>query len=122
VAAAARAAGINRTTAYAHRNANPEFAEAWDNALEESTEELIGECYRRAREGTERPVFYGGKQVGTVREYSDAQARFLLKCHRPSVYGDKIRTEHSGPDGGQITIDVTKLTDDQLCALILEWS
>jgi hypothetical protein len=34
----------------------------------------------------EKPVFFGGKQVGTVRNYSDALAMFMLKAKRPEVY------------------------------------
>jgi hypothetical protein len=89
VSAAARAAKIDRTTAYSARGRNPDFAAKRDEALEAAIDDLVGEAYRRARRGTKRPVFYAGKPCGFVREYSDTLAIFLLKCHRPSVYGSK---------------------------------
>lgn len=104
VSAAASAAGVSRPVVYEHRNADSEFAAAWDDALEQSTDELVGECYRRARHGCEKPVFHQGEQCGTVREYSDTLAIFLLKAHRRSVYGDKQAVEHTGANGGPIEL------------------
>jgi hypothetical protein len=89
VSAAARTAKIDRTTAYSARAHNPDFAAKWDEALEEAIDDLVGECYRRARRGTKRPVFYEGQPCGFVREYSDTLAIFLLKAHRRAVYGDR---------------------------------
>jgi hypothetical protein len=108
VSAAARAAGIGRKAAYAYRNADPDFASDWDDALEQSTDSLVGEAYRRAHEGTERPVYYKGAECGTVREYSDSLAVFLLKAHRREVYGDtsKVQAEHTGPGGGPINVTI----------------
>jgi hypothetical protein len=93
VAAAARAAGVTRMTAYNRRHADADFAAAWDDALEESTDDLVGEAYRRAREGTLKPVYQGGVQVGEVREFSDTLAIFLLKAHRRHVYGDRLAAD-----------------------------
>ena len=39
-----------------------------------------------------------------VREYSDTLLIFLLKSHRPGVYRETLRQEHSGPGGGPIPI------------------
>jgi hypothetical protein len=75
VTAAARAAGCAPKTAYAHRNADPEFAAAWDDALRQSTDEMIGTAYKRAMRS------------------SDVLMIFLLKCHRPEVYGDRQQTD-----------------------------
>jgi hypothetical protein len=99
VSAACASAGVARKTAYAHRNADPEFAAAWDDALEQSTDSLVGECYRRACQGTERPVFHQGEECGRIKEYSDTLAIFLLKAHRRSIYGDKAQVDVT--TGGQ---------------------
>jgi hypothetical protein len=99
VSEACRQAGITRKAAYDLRKANPEFAEAWNDALEESTDELVGEAYRRAREGTERPVYFKGKECGRFREYSDTLMIFLLKAHRRGTYGDKLQADLT--TGGQ---------------------
>lgn len=93
VALACREAGITRKAAYDHRNADPGFAKLWDEALEESTDELVGEAYRRAKDGVRKPVYQGGKKVGEVQEYSDTLAIFLLKCHRRRVYGDRLQAD-----------------------------
>lgn len=85
---AARVAGITRDAAYKARKADPAFAAQWDDALEQSTDAMIGEMYRRAVHGTEKPVFHMGEIVGHVREYSDTLAIFLAKAHRREVYGD----------------------------------
>lgn len=106
VAEACRRAGVTRQAAYQRRDHDPDFAAAWDDALDQSTDALVGEAYRRAREGVEEPVFYQGEECGRVRRYSDTLAIFLLKSHRPKTYGDRSKVEHSGPEGGAIPISV----------------
>lgn len=106
VSAAAKAARVSRVTVYAHRKGDPAFAEAWDDALNQSTDTLIGEMYRRAVHGVDKPVYQQGVQVGSVREYSDTLAIFLAKSHRREVYGDKSQVEMSGPDGSAIPISI----------------
>jgi hypothetical protein len=103
VSAAARAAGVSRESAYKHRKADPDFALAWDDALAESTDELVGECYRRAREGVEEPVFHNGEECGSKLRFSDTLAIFLLKAHRPDVYVDRIKQDvHTTGDPGEV--------------------
>lgn len=93
VTAACREAGITRKGAYLARQSDPEFAAAWDSALDESTDELVGEMYRRAVQGTKKPVYQGGELVGHIQEYSDTLAIFLAKCHRRDVYGDQVKAD-----------------------------
>ena len=102
VTEACRAAGISRMGAYKRRNQDEEFAASWDDALEQSTDALIGEMYRRAFKGCERNVYYRGDVCGKLVEYSDTLAIFLAKAHRPEVYGDKLRQEVA--TSGEITI------------------
>jgi hypothetical protein len=64
------------------------------DAIDEGTDVLEDEVFRRAREGVEKPVFYEGVECGTVRVYSDTLAIFLLKGRRPDKF--KERTEQSG--------------------------
>jgi hypothetical protein len=71
VSAAARAVGIRRATAYARRKVDRAFALAWDDVIEGSLDDLEGECFRRALEG------------------SDRLAIFLLRARRPEVYGNR---------------------------------
>jgi hypothetical protein len=90
---AARAAGIQRATAYTYRKISEEFAGRWDDALEQSTDALVNEMFRRAVHGTEKPVYQQGVEVGRIREYSDTLAIFLAKAHRREVYGDKLQSD-----------------------------
>ena len=100
VSAACRRAKISRVVAYEDRKEYPEFAAAWEEALEIATEALELEARRRAERGVLDPVYQGGVKVGTVRKYSDTLLIFLLKAHKPEKYAD--RRQHSGPDGGPI--------------------
>lgn len=77
-----------------------------------------GELHRRAFKGVLKPVYQGGARVGSIREYSDTLAIFLMKAHRPEKYRDTVRNEHTGKGGGPIDYrDVTELTDEQLAAI-----
>lgn len=104
VSAAAKAAGIDRKTAYNRQKSDPDFAAAWDDALGQSTDNLVGEAYRRAFAGNEKAIYHNGTPVGSVCEYSDTLTIFLLKSHRPAVYRDKHQVEVSGPDGGPVQL------------------
>lgn len=74
------------------RERDPEFAAAWEEALDFARAEIEHEIYRRSTEGYEEPVF-GGKYretvVGTVRKYSDRllelRARALLPAYRDAA-------------------------------------
>jgi hypothetical protein len=74
VAAAARAAGMSRKSAYALlRRAGPEsgFARAWRAAQGEGEALADAVAIARAIHGTEEPVFYRGIQRGVRRVYND---------------------------------------------------
>lgn len=99
VSAAARAANVNRRTAYNWREESAEFAADWDEALEEATDALEAEARRRALEGVPKPVFYQGSECGTVQEYSDTLMTLLLKAHRPDKYKERSSNEWTGAGG-----------------------
>ena len=60
VAKACKAVDISRQQAYKWRQSMPEFAKAWDDALEIGITALEDEAHRRAFEGTDEPVFHQG--------------------------------------------------------------
>ncbi len=91
VSAAARTAGMSRSSAYALRRTDEEFAARWDEALEEACDALEEELRRRAMEGVERPVFHGGRPCGVIRSYSDQLGMFLLRAHRPERFAAPAR-------------------------------
>jgi hypothetical protein len=107
VSAAATIGGMSRDWFYDERAADPDFAAAWDDALETAIDAMELEVRRRAIEGVEKPLIgrVGKDQDGIityVREYSDSLAALLLKAHRPEKYRERQQIEHSGPQGGAI--------------------
>ena len=101
VSAACRAAGVPRGRAYALRRADDDFRREWRQALEEALDDLEAELRRRAMDGVDKPVFYAGKECGSVRTYSDALGMFILKSRRPAVFGGEggPGTEEDGGAG-----------------------
>jgi hypothetical protein len=93
VAMAARAADMSRTAAYAERKRNSDFAARWKAAMDMALDELEMAVFERATHGYDKDVLYHGKKSDKVRLYSDALAMFLLRAHRPDIYGK------SGSDG-----------------------
>ena len=77
---------VVRQTVYNWKENDEEFAAAWDEAMEAGIERLEDAAYNRAMEG------------------SDTLMIFLLKAKRPKVYSDKQRLEHTGADGGPLSI------------------
>lgn len=102
VSEAARAAGIGRQTAYDWRDDDQTFAAAWANAEQEAADKLEREAWRRAVEGTDKPVTYQGEITATFKEYSDRMLEILLKAHRPDKFVERTKSEVSG--GVSITI------------------
>lgn len=93
---AAKEAGVTTSTAYSARGNDPDFFAEWDAAYEDGTDLLEEEAWRRAREGTEEPVFYQGEQVGVVRRFSDTLMLELLRSRRPEKYRQRQETRHAG--------------------------
>lgn len=106
VTSAAEAAGITRQNAYAYRRDSAEFAAAWDAALDMGVGTLEDEAIRRARDGVEEPIYQRGEYMGTIRRYSDTLLIFLLKAHKPERYNPPTKQEHTGGDGGPLTVKV----------------
>jgi hypothetical protein len=112
VTTACRKAKIGRTTAYKVRDEDIDLAAAWDDALDQAADVMEEEAHRRAVEGVLKPIYQGGKKVGSVREYSDTLLIFQLKAARPEKYRERSDIRHSGK------IDVGKLSDDELLAIV----
>lgn len=101
VTEACRRAKISRTMAYRWRQ-DPEFDARWEAAVDRGTDALEDEAVRRAHDGYEKPVYQGGRQVGTVREYSDTLLMFMLKARRPERFKDRSETAVTGKGGGPV--------------------
>jgi hypothetical protein len=76
---ACRAVGRSNTSAYRLRARSPEFAAAWDRALNMAATVLEQTAFARAVTGVEEPVWHCGKQVGTRRRYSDSLLKLLIQ-------------------------------------------
>lgn len=108
VSQAAREAGGGRRAWYRVKEADLEFSDAWDAAVEVATDALETEARRRAVSGVLEPVYYQGKKCGAIRKYSDTLLIFLLKGHRPKKYADFHRVEGGG---APIRIEIVKFAD-----------
>ncbi len=104
-AAAAAAIGAHRRTIMKWSDNDEEFAQRWNDAVEEGIDRLEQEAIRRARDGVKRPVFYMGQVVGHIQEYSDSLLKFLLEAKRPAVYRAR-NINVMPPDGGDGVLEV----------------
>ena len=68
IKAACEAANVSRSAAYRLRDSDDGFREQWEQALENSVDDLVACAFRRAIEG------------------SDTLLTFLLKAHRGEIY------------------------------------
>lgn len=96
VTEACRAAAIGRTAAYAWRDDDPDFAQAWANAEEEAVDALEQVARKRAIDS------------------SDRMMEILLKAHRPEKYVERYRAELTGKDGGPV--EYRNLSEDEINA------
>jgi hypothetical protein len=90
VSTACKLARVGRNSIYEWRKDDPSFRVEWDETVELGTGALEDEAVRRACEGTLKPVYYGGKKIGTVREYSDSLLIFMLKARRPEKFRERF--------------------------------
>lgn len=102
IRAACKAASIGKTAVYKRRDSDPEFAQAMAEALDDACDDLELEARRRAKDGTQKPVYFKGEQCGVIHEYSDTLMIFLLKAHRPEKFRERVKVEHGGEGGGPI--------------------
>jgi hypothetical protein len=95
VTAAAKAAGVCRMTVYRWRE-DPEFAKAWDDALEQAADQDRSRGHRRAVDGVEEPIYQGGQLVGSRIVYSDSLLGKLLGANRPQKFRERYDVAQSG--------------------------
>lgn len=119
VSKSAKLARISTSSLYNHRARTPSFAAAWEEAMSEALDDLEQTVIERAKHGVEKPVFFGGNQIGTVRNYSDALAMFILKARRPEVYARLNAESDVDADGAdeaaraEVMRRIERLKDDE---------
>ena len=80
VAAAARAVGMSRQSAYKLRNRlkGEPFDIAWEAAFQHGYDALHQAALERVLHGVEVPIYHKGEQVGTRRHFDERLTTFLL--------------------------------------------
>ncbi len=107
----ARLAGAQLRALQRYKETDPEFRDAWSDALAGFRESLEQELYRRAVEGVLEPVFYKGVQIGTIRRFSDKLLEMLVKANDPRKYGrQQIDVDVRG---GVMMLHAPAMTADQ---------
>ncbi len=109
---ACKMASVTRQMAYTTRKSDPDFAKDWQEALESAADVLEREAWRRANDGTDKPVFYKGEECGKIREYSDLLLMFLLKGIRPEKFREKVYVSPAELDK-LIEVEMTKLRGEE---------
>lgn len=106
---AARLAGVDVDTGYnwRHDQRDAAFQDALLRALRMGIEAAESELYRRGVHGYEKPVYQGGRLVGTVQEYDTTAAIFWLKGNAPEKYADRV--QHSGAGGTPLPAPTTNV-------------
>ena len=94
VAASARKAGKDASSAYKERRADSAFARAWFDAQCEGYDNLEMDLLQRLREGQ----LEGGAAKKGTRKYDNATAFRLLAAHRASVNRTRARREDEDED------------------------
>lgn len=92
----AQAAKIARQTHHDWLRDDPTYRPRFEVAHQQAITSWEDEVSRRAFLGTRKPVYQGGKKVGSVLEFSDGLAQFILKANNREKYGDKSSVALSG--------------------------
>lgn len=121
VSASARTAGINSTTVYNLRKTDGDFAAAWDQALEDASDDLEAEARRRAIRGVQEPVVYQGQLTPVWARHPDGSP--VLEAYELTDDEGNARTHQRpvqalDPDGQPLWLTVTKYSDPLLALLL----
>lgn len=107
---AAEHVGIDRQSHYHWMARDPDYPARFAAACEQAVEKLEREVIRRAAEGILEPVFQGGKEVGTIRKYSDTLLIFALKGLRPEKYRDRYDVKQTVVTVDAVDARIAELT------------
>ena len=106
-------AGVTRQQAFDLRAADTEFLSAWDDAEAGAFDDLEEEVLKRARDGVDKPVYFGGKVCGSVRNYNDALALDILKLRRDRLNARRDDASAS-PDSDGERVNPIELIEERL--------
>ena len=86
-----RVAKIPQGVVYGWLNTDAAFKEKYTEACLAALQRLEDEAVRRAFAGLTKPIYYQGKKIGSVKEFSDTLLMALLKAKAPAKYRDKAK-------------------------------
>lgn len=107
ITAASRRSDVHRQRHYEWLQSDPDYPALFLDAENQAVDALETEARRRALDGTEKPVYQGGKLVGSVVEYSDNLIQFLLKGARPQKYRDNAKPD-ANDNGNRDAVGLTE--------------
>lgn len=96
IRAAAELSGVSRNRHAVWLREDPTYAARFQVAEDDAKDSIDEEIRRRAITGVDKPVFQGGKQVGTIRERSDVLLIFLAKGANPEKYRERTENRQTG--------------------------
>ena len=92
VTAGASAIGLKRSQLYHKRKTNEKFRQQWEDAMNEALDHLESQLWKRALGQTDMQKNTKGqsdvKKSSTDEKAEERLAMFLLKAHRPEIFGD----------------------------------
>lgn len=115
VSTAARAAGVDRSTIYAHRETDPLFVECEREAERIFIDRARNAVVTRGVDGWLEPVFQSGKLVGHVRRFDSKLLIRLLERYDP-----EWRTKYDVNVSGQVTLKTESEVDSALAEALEE--
>ncbi|HEX9444481.1 MAG TPA: hypothetical protein VGA73_10190 [Candidatus Binatia bacterium] len=101
---AARFARVSSKSHYRWLRRDPIYRQCFHHARQILGDAAEEEVWRRAYEGYDTPILYGGAVTGWYKSYSDTLAMFMLKGLKPEVYRD--RDYGAGPFEGPTSITI----------------
>jgi hypothetical protein len=87
---ATEAAGVARGCHYAWLKEHPDYAAEFQQIRTEAIDSLEEVAFARAKDSSDRLL------------------EFLLKGLKPEVYGDRMKSEISGPGGGSLVVEFVR--------------
>lgn len=114
--AAAAAAGISESVARYHRDADPDFAEECQRALDRHHRMLMQVVKKLGVDGVEEPIFDRlGVEIGKKKRYSERMLLAWLARQETGSWAQRgtVKHEHTGEVKHTGRIEVEQLTAEQ---------
>ena len=101
VTAGAEKTGLKRSQLYHKRKSNEKFRVRWEEAMNEALDHLESQLWSKALGQNERADMKDNKKTSADEKAEERLAIFLLKAHRPEIFGD-VKSRHKAGDAEKI--------------------